>query len=130
MWRTAHEAVAQLDNDIVESKTRVIDVELAAYFSTVRDDLLLGQVVRRVQDGEHLHLLRLMVKASGKQGVPQGRELSPRLAHCHLGLGKLYRRTGKHEQAQEHLTTATTMYLEMGMTFWLEKAEAELRQFA
>ena len=42
-----------------------------------------------------------------------------------LGLGKLYRRTGKHEQAQEHLSTATTMYREMGMTYWLEQAEAE-----
>ena len=46
---------------------------------------------------------------------------------CHFGLGKLYRRTGKREQAQEHLTTATTMYREMGMTYWLEKAEAEMR---
>ena len=52
------------------------------------------------------------------------------VAHCHLGLGKLYQRTGKREQAQEHLTTATTLYLEMGMTYWLEQAEAELRQFA
>ena len=34
-----------------------------------------------------------------------------------------YRRTGKREQAQEHLTTATTMYRAMGMTYWLEKAE-------
>jgi hypothetical protein len=45
------------------------------------------------------------------------------VAHCHLGLCKLYRRTGKREQAQEHLTTATTMYREMGMTYWLEQAE-------
>jgi uncharacterized protein HemY len=43
----------------------------------------------------------------------------------HLGLGKLYRRTGKREQAREHLATATTMYREMGMTYWLEKAAAE-----
>jgi hypothetical protein len=35
--------------------------------------------------------------------------------------------TGKREQAQEHLTTATTMYREMGMTYWLEQAETELR---
>jgi hypothetical protein len=33
--------------------------------------------------------------------------------------------TGKREQAQEHLTTATTMYHEMGMMYWLERAEAE-----
>ena len=32
---------------------------------------------------------------------------------------------GKREQAQEHLTIATAMYREMGMTYWLEKAEAE-----
>jgi tetratricopeptide (TPR) repeat protein len=50
--------------------------------------------------------------------------MRPLVAHCHLGLGKLYRRTDKREQAQEHLTTATTMYREMGMTYWLEKAEA------
>jgi hypothetical protein len=47
-----------------------------------------------------------------------------------LSLGKLSRRTGKREQAQEHLTTATTMYREMGMTYWLEQAEAELGQRA
>jgi hypothetical protein len=36
--------------------------------------------------------------------------------------------TGKREQAQEHRTTATTMYREMGMTYWLEKAETEIRE--
>ncbi len=48
-------------------------------------------------------------------------------ARGHLGLGKLYRRTGKPEQAHEHLTTATSMYREMDMRFWLEQAEAELK---
>ena len=52
--------------------------------------------------------------------------MRPLVAHCHLGLGKLYRRTGDRAKAQEHLTTATTMYREMGMSFWLEKADAEL----
>jgi class 3 adenylate cyclase/tetratricopeptide (TPR) repeat protein len=51
--------------------------------------------------------------------------MRPLVAHCHLGLGKLYRRTGEREQAQEHLTTATTMYREMGMRYWLEKADVE-----
>ena len=48
-------------------------------------------------------------------------------AHCHLGLGKLYRRMDKREQAQEHLATTTTMYREMGMTYWLERAETGLK---
>jgi len=50
------------------------------------------------------------------------------VAHCHLGLGKLYRRTGQREQAQEYLATAATMYREMGMTYWLERAEAQMKE--
>jgi class 3 adenylate cyclase/tetratricopeptide (TPR) repeat protein len=49
----------------------------------------------------------------------------PIIAHCHLGLGKLYRRTGNQQEAREHLTAATTMYREMAMRFYLEQAEAE-----
>jgi tetratricopeptide (TPR) repeat protein len=48
--------------------------------------------------------------------------MRPLVAHCHLGLGELYRRTDKREQARQHLSTATMMYREMGMTYWLEKA--------
>jgi class 3 adenylate cyclase/tetratricopeptide (TPR) repeat protein len=51
--------------------------------------------------------------------------MRPLVAHCHLGLGKLYQRTGKREQAHEQLTTATTLYREMDMRFWLEQADAE-----
>jgi class 3 adenylate cyclase/tetratricopeptide (TPR) repeat protein len=54
-------------------------------------------------------------------------EMRPLVAHCHLGLGRLYRGTGEPEQAQEHLTTALTMYREMDMVFWLKQVEAELR---
>jgi hypothetical protein len=54
--------------------------------------------------------------------------MRPLIAHCHLGLGKLHLRTGKREQAQEHLATATTMYREMGMTYWLEKAEPAITE--
>jgi tetratricopeptide (TPR) repeat protein len=52
--------------------------------------------------------------------------MRPLVAHCHLGLGKLSRHTGKREEAQEHLSTAATMYREMDMRFWLEQAEATL----
>ena len=43
--------------------------------------------------------------------------MRPLAAHWHLGLGKLYWRTGKRDEAREHLATATTMYREMGMTY-------------
>jgi hypothetical protein len=53
--------------------------------------------------------------------------MRPLVAHCHFGLGKLYRRSDKREQAEVHLTTATTMYRELGMTYWLELARSELQ---
>jgi hypothetical protein len=53
--------------------------------------------------------------------LAEPRGMRPLVAHCHLGLGKLCQRTGKGEQAQEHLTTATRMYREMDMRFWLER---------
>jgi len=56
--------------------------------------------------------------------------MRPLVAHCHLGLGTLYGRTGKLEQASEHLTTATAMYREMDMPFRLKQAEAEISELA
>jgi hypothetical protein len=54
--------------------------------------------------------------------------MRPLQAHCHLGLGKLYRRVGHLEEAHTELSTAVAMLREMGMTFWLPEAEAELAQ--
>ena len=53
--------------------------------------------------------------------------MRPLITHCHLGLGRLYGRIGRQEQAQESLGTATRLYREMDMAFWAEKAEAESR---
>jgi hypothetical protein len=55
--------------------------------------------------------------------LAEARGMRPLVAHCHLGLGRLYRLAGKRQLAQVHRRTATTMYREMGMTYWLEQAE-------
>ena len=59
--------------------------------------------------------------------LAEPRGMRPLVAHCHLGLGRLYRRTGKRGEAHEHLAAATTMYREMDMAFWLRQAEEEMR---
>jgi tetratricopeptide (TPR) repeat protein len=54
--------------------------------------------------------------------------MRPLLAHCHLGLGMLYAKTGQRQQARAALATAIEMYRGMEMTFWLPQAEAALVQ--
>jgi hypothetical protein len=71
------------------------------------------------------------VQAGGHQSVYSAAVATrPQVTHCHLGVGTLYRRTGKREQAEEDLTTAITMNREMDMRFWLEQAEAEIKGLA
>ncbi len=82
--RTAHQAIGLVAKAIVQNKTRVIDVDLAAFFDTVRHDRLLAKVARRIQDPAILRLVKLMVKASGRRGVPQGGVISPLLANIYL----------------------------------------------
>ena len=53
--------------------------------------------------------------------------MRPLVAHCHTGLAKLYRHTGMRGERDQHIATATAMYREMDMQFWLEQAEAELK---
>jgi RNA-directed DNA polymerase len=82
--RSAHEAVDRVAQAIVQQKTFVIDLDLRAYFDTVRHHLLLDKVARRVEDDDVMRLLRLILKASGKQGVPQGGVISPLLSNIYL----------------------------------------------
>ena len=55
-------------------------------------------------------------------------DMRPLQAHCHLGLGILYVRTGRPESARAALTAAIVLYRDMEMTFWLPQAEAALAQ--
>jgi RNA-directed DNA polymerase len=82
--RTAHEAVNRVAQAIVEEKTRIIDIDLSAYFDNIQHYLLLEKVARRVQDDEVMQLLRMMLKASGEKGVPQGGVISPVLSNLYL----------------------------------------------
>ncbi len=82
--RSAHDAVQRVSEAIVEGKTYVIDLDLRAYFDTVSHHIVLEQVARRVDDDEVMSLLRLLLKASGKRGVPQGGVISPLLSNLYL----------------------------------------------
>ncbi len=82
--RTAHEAVDRVAKAIVQHKTRVIDVDLRCYFDNIRHDRLLAKVAGRVDDADVMRLLKIMLKANGKRGVPQGGVISPLLSNLYL----------------------------------------------
>jgi transcriptional regulator with AAA-type ATPase domain/tetratricopeptide (TPR) repeat protein len=54
-------------------------------------------------------------------------EMRPLVAHCRLGLGRLYRRAGRPDAAREELEAGLALFRSMGMTYWVGPAEAELR---
>jgi class 3 adenylate cyclase/tetratricopeptide (TPR) repeat protein len=96
---------------------------------------------RRGSEAETLHLLGEIAATSTppdldasaahyRQAMALAEQLGmrPLIAHCHFGLGKLYRRTGQSEQARGHLASATTMYREMEMRLWLEQAEIAMTE--
>jgi tetratricopeptide (TPR) repeat protein len=60
----------------------------------------------------------------GAMALAELHKMRPLVAHCHLGLGKLYRRTGKLEHARENLANAATLYSEMDMGFWLDQTKS------
>jgi RNA-directed DNA polymerase len=82
--RTAHDAVDRVAKAIVEQKTRVIDIDLSSYFDNIRHDRLLAKVAERVDDADVMHLLKMMLKATGRRGVPQGGVISPLLSNVYL----------------------------------------------
>ena len=82
--RTAHDAIKRVADAIVQRKTRVLDFDLRAYFDNVRHDRLLEKVAQRVDDADVMHLLKVMLKASGRMGVPQGGVISPLLSNLYL----------------------------------------------
>lgn len=105
--RTAHEAINRVAEAVVHNKTRVIDVDLRAYFDNVRQDILLRKVAERVNDDKVMRLLKLILKASGKRGVPQGGVISPLLSNIYLNevdemleRAKEVTRQGKYEHIE------------------------------
>jgi tetratricopeptide (TPR) repeat protein len=86
---------------------------------------LLGDVATH-RDPPHI----AQAEAHYRQALALAEEIGmrPLQAHCHHGLGTLYAKIGRAEQARTELSTAMARYRAMDMTFWLPQAEAALAQ--
>jgi len=82
--RSPHRALAEVRRSVLRRMSTVIDVDLARYFDTIRHHTLLEKIARRVQDPMVLHLVKLVLKAGGSLGVPQGGPFSPLAANIYL----------------------------------------------
>jgi tetratricopeptide (TPR) repeat protein len=86
---------------------------------------LLGEIAARREPPE-----RGQAEAHYRQALTLAEELGmrPLITHCHLGLGKLYAKSGRRAEAHAELSGAVELYRAMEMTLWLPQAEAALAQ--
>ncbi len=82
--RTAHQALERVREGLYKNLHQVIDLDLKSYFDTVRHDLLLEKLAKRIRDKELLRLCKLVLKAGGKRGLPQGSVIGPLWANVFL----------------------------------------------
>lgn len=82
--RSPHLALAEVRRSVMRRMSTVIDVDLSSYFDTIQHDKLLRLIARRVQDPRVLALIKKVIKATGKIGVPQGGPFSPLAANIYL----------------------------------------------
>jgi tetratricopeptide (TPR) repeat protein len=95
----------------------------------------------RQERGEEAKTLRLLGEIAARHDPPEVPEAElryhealalaeplgfrPEVAHCHGGLGWLFRRVGRPDLAEARLATAGMLFREMGMPFWRSRLDVE-----
>lgn len=137
--RSPHQALAAGRRSLLRRMSTVIEVDLASYFDTIQHAQLLQQIARRVQDPAVLHLVKQVLKAGGKRGVPQGGPFSPLAANIYLNevdwafdaiRGKTaqgpYEAVNYHRFADDIIITVSGHHTKRG---WAARALQRLQEF-
>lgn len=134
--RSPHQALAEVRRSLLRRMNLVIDVDLARYFDTIRHSVLLEKIARRVQDPQVMHLVKQILKAGGKIGVPQGGPFSPLAANIYLNevdwaFDEIRKKTAQgpyeavnyHRFADDIVITVSGHHTKRG---WVERAQLRL----
>jgi len=139
--RSPHRALAEVRRSVMRRMSTVIDVDLSRYFDTIRHSVLLDKIAKRIQDPQVMHLVKQIIKAGGKIGVPQGGPFSPLAANIYLNevdwfFDAIRHKTAEgdyeaviyHRFADDIVITVSGHHTKRG---WAERARQRLReQFA
>ena len=127
--RSTHAAVDRVSKAVISGKTKVIDLDLEAYFDNVEHQILLRKVAQRVDDDKIMRLLKMILKANGKKGVAQGGVISPLLANIYLNeVDKMLQKAkevtsrGKYTDIEYARFADDMVILVNGYNKWLLKA--------
>lgn len=94
--RGQHDALVRVALAAKKGLTKVYDLDLTAYFDNIPHHILLQKVARRINDPRIMRLLKLILKANGKKGVPQGGSISPLLSNIYLnGIDHMFEKAAK-----------------------------------
>src|SRR5271165_3575957 len=139
--RSPHRALAEVRRSVLRRMSTVIEVDLSRYFDTIRHSVLLDKIANRVHDPQVLHLVKQILKAGGRIGVPQGGPFSPLAANIYLNevdwaFDAIRRKTAQgpyeavnyHRFADDIVITVSGHHTKRG---WAERALQRVReQFA
>ena len=136
--RSQHDAVVRVAKAAMRRLTKVIDIDLSAYFDNIRHHILLQKVSRRINDPEIMRLLKMILKANGKKGVPQGGVISPLLSNIYLnGIDQMYAKAVKETEYKgyqqiEYCRYADDMVIlingHQALSWLVKKAERRLKE--
>lgn len=136
--RSPHRALAEVRRSVLRRMSTVVDVDLSRYFDTIQHSTLLDKIAKRIQDPQVLRLVRQVIKAAGKVGVPQGGPFSPLAANIYLNeidwmFDEIRRKTAQgsyeavnyHRFADDIVITVSGHHTKRG---WAERALLRLRE--
>lgn len=136
--RSPHRALAEVRRSVLRRMSTVVDVDLSRYFDTIQHSTLLDRIAKRIQDPQVLRLVRQVIKAAGKVGVPQGGPFSPLAANIYLNeidwmFDEIRRKTaqGSYEAVNYHRFADDIVITVSGhhtKRDWAERALLRLRE--